>query len=130
MACNFTANKGICGTSLKRYILTDWTALLSSFLETVQASNTVVSTIFSYAYDDDMHIFHNMVRANLTKNEWMVTNSTAASKYIPERPGICINWNPPFQTSFIKLSKTGSYEVNLTSQHSHLEVLLLSKFGP
>ena len=30
---------------------------------------------------------------------------------------------------FIKISKTVSYEVNLTSQHSHLEVLLLSKFG-
>ena len=26
-------------------------------------------------------------------------------------------------------SKTVSYEVNLTLQHSHLEVLLLSKFG-
>ena len=27
-------------------------------------------------------------------------------------------------------SKTVSYEVNLTLQHSHLEVLLLSKFWP
>ena len=35
---------------------------------------------------------------------------------------------PPFRPYFIKFSKTISYEVNLTWQHSHLEELLLSKF--
>ena len=36
----------------------------------------------------------------------------------------------PFRPYFIKFSKIVSYEVNLTTQqHSHLEVLLLSKFG-
>ena len=35
---------------------------------------------------------------------------------------------PPFRPHFIKFSKTVFYEVNLTSQQSHLEVLLLSKF--
>ena len=41
---------------------------------------------------------HSMARANLNKSEWLVTNTTAALKYIPKRPRICINWNPPFQT--------------------------------
>ena len=68
---------------------------------------------------------HSMARANLNKSEWLVTNTTAASKYIPKRPRICINWNPPFRPHFIKVSKA----VNLTSQHSHLEVLIVSKFG-
>ena len=34
-----------------------------------------------------------------------MTNTTAASKYIPRRPRISINWNPPFQTSLHKISK-------------------------
>ena len=36
---------------------------------------------------------------------------------------------PPFRPHFINLSKTAFYEVNFVSQFSHLEVLLLSKFG-
>ena len=39
-----------------------------------------------------------MARANLNKSEELVTNTTAASKYMPKRPRICINLNPPFQT--------------------------------
>ena len=35
---------------------------------------------------------------------------------------------PSFRPHFIKILKTVFYEVNLTSQLSHLEVLLLSKF--
>ena len=34
-----------------------------------------------------------------------MTNTTAASKYIPRRPRISINWNPSFQTSLHKISK-------------------------
>ena len=34
-----------------------------------------------------------------------MTNTTAASKYIPRRPRISINWNPPFQTPLHKISK-------------------------
>ena len=41
---------------------------------------------------------HNMARANLNKSFWLVTNTTTASKYIPKRTRICINWNPPFKT--------------------------------
>ena len=46
-----------------------------------------------------------MARANLNKSVWLVTNTTAASKYIPRRPRISINWNPPFQTSLHKISE-------------------------
>ena len=65
-----------------------------------------------------------MARANLNNSVELVTNTTTASKYIPKR-SIEI---PPFRPYFIKFSKTVFYEVNLTPQHSHLEVLLLSKF--
>ena len=48
---------------------------------------------------------HSMATANLKKCEDFVTNSTAASKYIPRRPRISMNWNPTFQTSLHKISK-------------------------
>ena len=41
---------------------------------------------------------HTMARANLNKSVWLVTNTTTASKYIPKKTRICINWNSPFQT--------------------------------
>ena len=48
---------------------------------------------------------HSMATANLKKGEEFVTNTTAASKYIPRRSRISINWNPTFQTSLHKISK-------------------------
>ena len=39
-----------------------------------------------------------MARANLNKSKKILTSTTTASKYIPKRPRICINWYPPFQT--------------------------------
>jgi len=71
---------------------------------------------------------HSMARANLNKSVWLVTNTTKASKYIPRRTRISFNWNPP-QTSLHKIFKNFFYEVNLVSQCSHLEVLLLGKKG-
>ena len=41
---------------------------------------------------------HSTAIAILNKSEEIVKNTTAASKYIPRRPRISINWNPPFQT--------------------------------
>ena len=41
---------------------------------------------------------HSMARANLNKSKKVLTSTTTASKYIPKRPRICINWNPPSQT--------------------------------
>ena len=57
--------------------------------------------------------------ANLNKSDELVTNTTVASKYIPKRPRICINWNPPFQTSLLKIFKNSflwskSYFTTLT----------------
>ena len=49
---------------------------------------------------------------NLNKSEKFLTNTTAASKYIPKRPRICTNRNPPFQTSLHKISQIVSYEIN------------------
>ena len=47
---------------------------------------------------------HSMARANLNKSEEVLTNTTAASKYIPRtpsrRPRICINRNPSFRPKF------------------------------
>ena len=71
---------------------------------------------------------HSMAGANLNKCVWLVTNTTTASKYIPRRTRISINWNPPFQTSLHKSFKN-CYEVNLVSHCSHLEVILLIKLG-
>ena len=36
---------------------------------------------------------------------------------------------PPFQTSLRKIFKSCFYEVDLTAQSSHLEVLLINEFG-
>ena len=41
---------------------------------------------------------HSMARANLKKSKHFSTSTTTASKRIPKRPRICINWNLPFQT--------------------------------
>ena len=41
---------------------------------------------------------HSMAITILKKSKEIMKNTTAASKYIPRRPRISINWNPPFQT--------------------------------
>ena len=56
-------------------------------------------SIFFCFFDEDHCYIHSMARANLNKSEWLLTNTTTASKYIHKRPKICINWNPPFQIS-------------------------------
>ena len=58
---------------------------------------------------------HSMATANLNKSEEFVTNTTAASKYIPRTPRISINWNPPFQAK-IYLVKV-PLNVNIVRQH-------------
>jgi hypothetical protein len=68
-----------------------------------------------------------MAIANLNKREELVTNTIAKSFLKgPESASMEI---PPYSPNFIKFSKTVFYEVNLTSQCSHLEVLLITKFG-
>ena len=41
---------------------------------------------------------HSMARTNLNESEWLVTNTTATSKYTLKRPRLCISKNPTFQT--------------------------------
>ena len=38
-----------------------------------------------------------------------MTNTVAASKYIPRRPRISINWNPPFQTQIYLVSSKKNF---------------------
>ena len=45
---------------------------------------------------------HSMARVNLNKSKKVLTSTATASKYLPKRPRICINWNPRFQTSLHK----------------------------
>ena len=42
-----------------------------------------------------------MALANLNKCKELVTNTNKASKYMPKRPRICINGNPPFRPHFL-----------------------------
>ena len=46
-----------------------------------------------------------MARANLNKSKKVLTSTTTELKHIPKRPKICISWNPPFQTSLLKIFK-------------------------
>ena len=55
-----------------------------------------------------------MAKANLNKSVWLLTNTTTASKFLPKRTRICINWNPLFQTQ-IYLVKV-SLNVNIVKQ--------------
>ena len=67
-----------------------------------------------------------MARAKLNKSEFFLTNTTKASKYLPRRPRICINWNPLFQTHifFIKCtSKCNNCETRFTSSKQFLKNL-------
>ena len=71
-----------------------------------------------------------MARANLKKvntSQLLLTQHQSTYPRAPESASIEI---PPLRPHFIKFSKTGFYQVNLVSQCSQLEVLLLSKFGP
>ncbi len=65
---------------------------------------------------DRTQLYHSMAIVNLNKSEELVTNTTTASKYMPKRPRICINGNPPFQTSLHKIFKSVLYDVKFTSQ--------------
>ena len=59
-----------------------------------------------------------MVTANLKKSEDFMTNTTAASKYIPRRPKISMNWNPTFQAFFFVRNWRHQKDI---SKHSVLE---------
>ena len=53
---------------------------------------------------------HSIATANLNKREWLVTNTTTASKYIPKRLRISINQNSPFSDQNLLSKSTSKYE--------------------
>ena len=63
------------------------------------------------------------------RQQWHQTKHSMASVNLNKSPESVSIEIPPFKPHFIKFSKTVSYEVNLVSHCSHLEILLLSKFG-
>ena len=60
---------------------------------------------------------HSMARANLNKSEWLVTNTTTASKYIPKGLEYALIEILPVRCYFIRFSNSVSY-LNLTSSFS------------
>ena len=46
---------------------------------------------FTIFWQNINKIYQRMARANLNKSEWLLTNTTAASKYTHMKPRICIN---------------------------------------
>ena len=63
--------------------------------ESISNLDSLIGTVYYLALKN-ASIFafpclHSMARANLNKSVWLVTNTTAASKYIPRRPRISIN---------------------------------------
>ena len=67
---------------------------------------------------------HRMARDNLKKSKYFSTSTTTASKYIPKRPRICINWNPPFQTQIYLVNVP--LNVNIVKQDLHNKNLFLN----
>ena len=63
---------------------------------------------------------HSMARGNLSKSSELVTNTTAASKYLRGQEYASLEI-PSFRPHLIKFSKTVFYEVNLASQYSNLK---------
>ena len=64
---------------------------------------------------------HSMAMVNLNKSKETTPMTTTALKLPPYK-------TPPFGPHFRNFAETVSYEVNLASQSSYLEALLLSKF--
>ena len=70
-----------------------------------------------------------MAGANLSKSKFFLTSATTASNKYLRGPESALIEISSFRPHLIKFTKTAFYLVNLASQCSRLEVLLLSKFG-
>ena len=53
---------------------------------------------------------HSMTWANLNKNKKVFTSTTTASKYMPKKPKIYINWNPPLSDPNLLSNNTSKCE--------------------
>ena len=77
----------------------------------------------------DLALWHSTVWPQpIWNRSWWQIPPQYQSTYLRGTESVSIEI-PSFSPHFIKFSKTFLYEVNLTSQHSHVEILLLlSKF--
>ena len=85
-----------------------WRNILRNKLDEIQTfpiSSNLFLRIFFHLRTWNSLLLHSMATANLNKSRKVMNSTTAASKYIPRRPRISINWNPPFQTQiyFVKV---------------------------
>ena len=75
---------------------------------------------------------HGMVRANLNKSEYLLRSwwqiLPHSKVHILEVQNLHQLRSLPFTPHYITFSKSVSHEVNLASQYSHLEVVLISNF--
>ena len=76
------------------------TTLFTSFIQ-IFATNSFWTGVGNFGSG------HSTTRANL-KSKIFLSSTTSESKYMLERPKICINWNPLFQTSLHKIFKNCS----------------------
>ena len=65
--------------------------MLISFIETLFMHWSLSFDLSATQLEEKDEVEHSMATANLKKSEDFVTNTTAASKYIPRRPRISIN---------------------------------------
>ena len=107
MTCNKDKKCDIFNSCTTTWIKNKNSAIFWFFeqIEKIQIALKYEEFTREYFATSHIHLGHSMVTANLKKSEDFVTNTTAASKFIPRRPRISINWNPTFQTSLHKISK-------------------------
>ena len=72
---------------------------------------TIFIKIFFGTFTD-----HSMDRVNLNKSKKVLTK---ASKYIPKRSRICINWNPPFQIQIYSVKLPQNVNIVKQDLHNH-----------
>ena len=79
-------------------------------------------------YFHDATIWSLVARTNMNRSEKFITNTTAALKYIPNRPRICINWNPiPFPTKIYFVKVCTYVSLKYLKNHKSFESLKLNK---
>ena len=117
---NISSTKSQIPLILSRYIvLFTWQFISTKMYKFREQFFSCIANFFTHTNFRDSYFawpaenspLHSMASANLKKSEDFVTNNTAASKYIPRRPRISINWNPLFQTSLHKISKFSFFKI-------------------
>ena len=76
-----------------------WKCIVTEAIGVIKKVLILYSDICSFSVNLQMH-YHSMAIANLKKIEELMTNTTAASKYIPWRPRISSIEITPFSPKF------------------------------